>query len=118
MFRVDWDELDACPSDELIKVAQSFGTVSCLDDDGDLDERGDGHQARIGGHDGLDEGAPFRFALEDGNERRRVHHHLSRQAVLVVTENLIRRSSVGDGQVGAVLRNGLELIRQFAGGPS
>jgi len=32
--------------------------------------------------------------------------------VLVVTENLVRGSGVEDGQVGAVLRNGLELIRQ------
>jgi hypothetical protein len=32
--------------------------------------------------------------------------------VLVVAENLVRRSGVEDGQLGAVLRNGLELIGQ------
>ena len=112
VFGVDRDEFDACPADEVIQVAQPFGAVSRLDDDGDLDERGDGHQASISGFDGFDEGAPFGLALQDGNERRRVDDHLARQSVLVVTENLVRGSGVEDGEVGAVLRNGLELIRQ------
>lgn len=112
VFRVDWDELDARPTDEVIQVAQSFGAVSRLDDDGDFDERGDRHQASISGLDGFDESTPFRFALQDGNEGRRVDDHLARQTVLVVTENLVGGSGVEDGQVGTVLRNGLELIRQ------
>jgi hypothetical protein len=53
----------------LIQVAHSFGAVSRLDDDRDLDERGDGHQAGISGLDGFDEGTPFGFASQDGNER-------------------------------------------------
>jgi hypothetical protein len=78
VFRIDWYELDACPADEVIQVAQSFGAVSRLDDDGDLDERGDRHQAGISGLDGFDEGTPFGFALQDGNKRRRVNDHLAR----------------------------------------
>jgi hypothetical protein len=112
VFCVDREELDARSADEVIQVAQSFGAVSRLDDDGDLDERGDGHQASISGLDGFDEGTPFGLALQDGNESRRIDDHLARQTVLVVTENLVRRSGVEDGEVGAVLRDGLELIRQ------
>lgn len=59
MFRIDWYELDACPADEVIQVAQSFSAVSRLNDDGDLDEPGDGHQARMSGFDGFDEVSPF-----------------------------------------------------------
>src|SRR5688572_318823 len=112
VLRVDWYELDACPTDEVIQVSQALGAVSRFDDDGDLDERGDGHQASISGLDCFDEGTPFGFALQDGNERRRVDDHLARQTVLVIAENLVRGSGVEDGQVGAVLRNGLELISQ------
>jgi hypothetical protein len=36
MFRVNRYEPDACPTDEVIQVAQPFGAVSRLDDDGDL----------------------------------------------------------------------------------
>ena len=111
VFGVHWDKLDACPADEVIQVAQSFGAVSSLDDDGDLDERGDRHQARIGGLDGFDEDTPIGLALQDGDQGRRVDDHLARQPVLVVAENLVRESGVENGQVGAVLRNGLELIR-------
>jgi hypothetical protein len=96
----------------VIQVAQSFGAGSRLDDDGNLDERGDRHQTSISGLDGFDEGTPFGFALQDGNEGRRVDDHLARQTVLVVAEYLVRRSGVEDGQIGAVLRNGLELIRK------
>ncbi len=37
--------------------------------------------------------------------------------MFVVPENLVRRPGVEDGQVGAVLRDGLELIRQASTGP-
>ena len=60
---VDWYEFDGCPADEMIQVAQSFGAMSRLYDDGDLDERGDGHQAGISGLDGFDEGTPFGLYL-------------------------------------------------------
>ena len=112
VFGVDWYELDACPADEVIQVAQSFRAVSRVDDDGDLEERGDRHQASISGLDGFDEGTPFGLALQDGNERRRVDDHLTRQPVLVVAENLVRGSGVEDGQAGAVLGDGLEFVRQ------
>ena len=112
VFHVNGYKLDACPTDEVIQVAQSFGAVSRFDDDGDLDERGDRHRASISGLDRFDKGAPFWFALQDGNERRRVDDHLTRQAVLVVAENLVCGSGVEDGQLGAVLRNSLELIGQ------
>ena len=106
------DDLNSRATEEMIEVAQSFGAVSGLDDDGDLDERRDGHQACISGLDCFDEGTPFGFALKDSNESRRVDDHLARETVLVVAENLVRRSGVEDGQVGAVLGDGLEIIRQ------
>jgi hypothetical protein len=114
VFDGNWNKFDARPADEVIQVAQSFGAVSRLDDDGDLEEGGNGHEARISGLDGFDEGTPFGLASQDGNESGRVDHHLvlARQAVLVVTENLVRRSGIEDGEVSAVLRNGLELVRQ------
>ena len=117
MFGVDWYELDAGPADEVIQVAQTFGAVSRLDNEGDLDERSDGHQASIGRLDGFDEGTPFGFALQDGDKRRRIDDHLARQPVLVVAENLVRGSGVENRQVGAVLRDGLEFIRQPAARP-
>jgi hypothetical protein len=116
VFRVDWDEFNARSANEVIQVAQSFGAVSRLDDDGDLDERGDGHQASISGLDSFDESTPFGFASQDGNESRGVDDHLARQTVLVVPENLVCRAGVEDGKVGAVLRDGLELIRQSTAG--
>ena len=117
VFRVDWYDLDSCSPDEVIQVTQSFGAVSRLDDDGDLDERGDRHQARIGGLNGFDEGTPFGFALQDGNKCGCVDDQLARQTVLVVAENLVRGSGVENGQVGAMLRDGLEFIRQSAARP-
>ena len=99
VFGVDWYELDAGPADEVIQVAQTFGTVSRLDDDGDLDERSDGHQASIGRLDGFDEGTPFGFALQNGDKRRRIDDHLARQPVLVVAENLVIRTRVEHGSL-------------------
>jgi hypothetical protein len=64
MFRIDWNEIDAGPADEVIQVTQSFGAVSRLDDDRDLDERGDGHQPSISGLDGFDK------ARRSGSRRR------------------------------------------------
>jgi len=112
VFCVYWYEFDACPADEVIEIAQPFGAVSRLDDDGDLDERGNGHPANVSGLDGFDEGTPFAFALEDGNKGRRVDDHLARQTVFVETEYLVGGSGVEDREVGAVLGDGLELIRQ------
>ena len=59
VFDVGRYEFDACSADEVIQVAHSFGAVLRLEDDGDLDERGDGHQASVSGLDGFDEGTPF-----------------------------------------------------------
>jgi hypothetical protein len=112
VFGVDRDELDTRPADEVIQIAESFGAVSRLDHDRDLDQRGDGHQASIGRLDGLDEGSPFGFALQDGGKRRRIDDHLARQTVLVVTENLVCGSGIEDGEIGAVLGDSLELVRQ------
>jgi hypothetical protein len=78
----------------VIQVAQSFGAVSGLDDDGDLDQRGDGHQASIGDLDGFDEGTPFGFPLQDGSGG--VVASGGRRAESVTTQH------AGDDHVGAV----------------
>ena len=100
---VDRDEFDARSPDEVIQIAQPFSAMPCLDDKGDLDERRDRHQPGIAGLDGFDEGTAFGFTLQDGQERRGIYDHLPRHTVLVVTEYLVRRSGVEDGEVGAVL---------------
>jgi hypothetical protein len=56
------------------------------------------------GH-GFDERTAFGFVSKDGDERRGIDDHSARQPVLVVPEDLVRRSGIEDGELGAAARD-------------
>jgi hypothetical protein len=70
----------------MIQTAQPLGAVSSLDDDRDLGEGGHRYQRRISGFESFDEGAPFRFALLDGDESRAVDDRSARQTLFVIAD--------------------------------
>src|SRR5713226_3220821 len=49
LLPIHWDQLDTGSGDESVKITQSFGAISRLDDNRALNKTRDGHSSRVGG---------------------------------------------------------------------
>jgi len=63
LLRIHGDQFDAGAGDESVKITQSFGAISRLDDDRALNKTRDGYSSRVGCLDCLKENAALGFPL-------------------------------------------------------